>query len=153
MTGKERPWHRVEFWSCIGLVLFFFLPWVSLGGLINLTGYQVGDMMRQASSARPTLYHINNSPLQNAMRENSQTIGAVIIYLIPIVAAICAIIDLTNAKKRPILLYVLAGALPFVALFFALSDSGTDLFRVLSIGAWLTLIAAIGSIVGTFTGK
>ena len=87
------------------------------------------------------------------MREKSQTIGAVIIYLIPIVAAICAIIDLTNAKKRPILLYVLAGALPFVALFFALSDSGTDLFRVLSIGAWLTLIAAIGSIVGTFTGK
>src|SRR5206468_12271443 len=48
--GKTPPWVRVEFWSCVGMVLFFFFPWVSVGGVVNLAGYQVADFMRQGSS-------------------------------------------------------------------------------------------------------
>lgn len=102
------------------IVISFFLPWAALFGA-TFSGYKI------------------------------VTIGGDILFLYPIVIVILSIVTIlvelvyppASYTQRYSLVAVLAGISPFIALLYGFSKIGDDIFRILSIGSYLTLISGV----------
>lgn len=127
---------KAENLCAIGLIVFFFFPWVSIGGFISISGYEIPDIAKgfgqlaalgsQTGKTDPRIYLFY------------------LIYLIPIFSVLTLIFGLTNNNTK--FTAFVSGIVPIAALFYALSQAGMDIFEGMAIGAWLTLLVAIAMI-------
>jgi branched-chain amino acid transport system permease protein len=98
-----------------GLVVFFFLPWAQLFGF-GVSGYNLGQLGSYGNLAW--------------------------LILVGGIATIAAIVlEADEALAR--MVAGVTGFLPWAGLLYGLSKVGTDLFQILSIGAYLTLLAGL----------
>ena len=67
-----------------------------------------------------------------------------LVWLVPVLAVITFLLNFAGQKTN--LVRRLAGLCPFVILAYALSQMGSDLFRVVAVGGWLELIGGIALI-------
>jgi tetratricopeptide (TPR) repeat protein len=130
--GGVMAYKRFEFWCVIIIIVSFFLPWMAVGP-ISAAGYQVGDVLRQMPDGT------------NA----SLSLIAFLIYLVPISAVVALIFDFVVADKRMLsIVHLVAGILPMVTLGITVGHAGNNVVQGLSIGAYLTLTAGAGSLLG-----
>ena len=100
---------KPEVLLALGLLLAFFLPWVRLF-FFKGSGYDVG-------------IHLSGK--------------AQVVWLFPTLAVAVIVAAIQNLRTRVVCL--IAGALPYVALAWGASRLKSDVFRVLTIGAYLSL--------------
>lgn len=116
------------------MAFFFFLPWVSLGHFINLSGYELIDFQKSFGSIMKSLGYRG--------KNITDPIYTFLLYLIPISAGL-SVFEVYNDLKIKGFQYV-ASASPFLFFFYILIKE-KDISRVLatfSIGFYFTLIAA-----------
>jgi hypothetical protein len=65
-----------------------------------------------------------------------------LLWLIPVFGALTAVAGFIRFYQKPIA--IIAGLLPFFGLIYAVARAGTDIFHVLGIGVYLTLLVALG---------
>ncbi|PIP06963.1 MAG: hypothetical protein CO012_03455 [Syntrophobacterales bacterium CG_4_8_14_3_um_filter_49_14] len=114
-----KPLQKTQIICAIGLFISFFLPWVKLFFFTG-SGYDLAaNLGGEASLA----------------------------WLIPLssiaVVAVAFYEQSTRTNSFGKISSIIAGALPFVGLLYGLSQIGKDLFEVLAIGAYLSLIIGL----------
>jgi len=122
MNEIKKSLTRLENMAALGLVVFFFFPWASLGPF-SVNGFGA------ASSGAGLSFLLFLVPL----------LGLVVLAMRPI----CQTPAILKTVK------LVAGGLPIAGFVLALIDAGGKLFQVLGMGAYLTLIAAVLIILGT----
>ena len=132
-----RAFSRADNVCALLLVVFLFFPWIDIGGIVSAAGYQLPGAVRQMAG---TLGQAGQ-PVQ----VNAQLYLFYLIYLIPAFALATLALNASGFNAK--LTSLLAGALPLVLLAIAWAKAGNDLFRILGVGAWLTLIAGLALIV------
>lgn len=101
----------------LGVLLSFFLPWITLLGA-NISGYQFQGLFGGR---------------------------ALLLWSIPIFSIITIFATATNRNPRNAA--QLAGALPFAVLGYGLYNVGQDIFQALGFGAYLGLVAGLALII------
>lgn len=129
----ERP----ENWLAAALTLFFFFPWVTVGGFISISGYQLPDVGRGVQQIQST-FNPNPSVSMEAVLLN-------LVYLIPILAIATIVMNIRGKDSK--IVGLAAGIVPLVVFALMLLRIGGTLLQVLGLGAYLTVAAAIGMIV------
>ena len=129
-----RAFSRADNVCALLLVIFLFFPWLDLGGIISAAGYQVPSAARRMAGM-----------LGQAGQGSAQLYLFYLIYLIPAFALATLALNASGFNSR--LTSLLAGAMPLVLLAIAWAKAGNDLFRILGVGAWLSLIAGLALIV------
>jgi hypothetical protein len=71
-----------------------------------------------------------------------------LIYLIPIFSIITILLEITDKNTK--VAGFIAGLIPIVAMIYALTQAGTNVFAGMAIGAYLTLVGAIAMILVIF---
>ena len=132
-----RAFSRADNVCALLLVIFLFFPWIDIGGIVSAAGYQLPAAARQMAA---TLGQ-TGQPVQGS----AQLYLFYLIYLIPAFALATLALNASDFDSK--LTSLLAGALPLVLLAIAWAKIGNDLFRILGIGAWLSLIAGLALIV------
>lgn len=128
-----NPFSTLMFWGAVAIVIGFFLPWVSLGGIISLNGWSITNGLLQAGSYTRKAGH-------------DTTFYSIMLYLMPI-ASIAVIIGLfANAGKiflRIVKLIPVVMVLALIGILFSNSKGRfeEDAFRYFSFGFYLTIIA------------
>ena len=120
------------------LVISFFLPWVN-AGFVSFSGANMSGLVNMASSFAD-------------MGGGSVPVEAYLVYLlwlIPISGGILAYFSYSKNEKTNIATIV-AGAVPLVFFLFGLIKAGGDIFSGMSIGLWITLLAAIACLLVAF---
>ena len=128
---------RPETWCALAILVCFFLPWVSLGGLISIPGYRLPEVARGLAQLANTFNPDDTSSADASLWLN-------IVYVLPLLSL--GVVAMAAANKRLALLGTIAGAAPLALFVFALMERGTGLFQILSVGAYFTLVAAIALI-------
>lgn len=131
---------KVESVCAIGLIIGFFLPWVNIGGFITVTGYQIPGIMNGMGRL---------GMMVGQKTDPRITLAYIFLYLIPALSIVTIITNIIG--KNPALF---AGIIPIGGLFYLLASAGgdipknvaPDIFQAISIGAYITLISAIGMI-------
>ncbi|MCK4909614.1 MAG: hypothetical protein KAS70_06920 [Planctomycetes bacterium] len=136
-----RSSSRLEDIFAVSLIVCFFMPWVSLGGLISFSGYQIPDLVKGVSSL-VSAFSDEPQPM------NKKLYILYLLYLIPICSVTTIVLGRKGISSRISSLF--AGLTPLAAFTYCLSKSGTDIFEGMAIGAWLTIIAAVGILVSLF---
>jgi len=117
-----------------------FPPWVNIGGFINIAGYQIPDIIKGLGQ-----FAAMGSKTQ---RVDPQVYLFYLIYLIPIFSIITIILGITGKNTKVI--GFITGLIPIVAMIYALTQAGTNVFAGMAIGAYLTLLGAIAMILAVF---
>jgi len=120
----------------IGLLVFFFMPWIS-SGVVSLAGYQVVDLADRVNQFISALGQVRGVSLETKAELNL----LYLLYLIPI-SSILSIISKLRGKTPKLSSYT-AATIPLLSFFYILFKNGSMIFDFLSIGAYLTLITAI----------
>jgi len=108
-----KVFQRIEVILAIALLITFFLPWAKLFFFTG-SGYDIGVQL---------------------------TGEAKFVWAIP--AAAISILTLAFYNANVKLASVITGLLPFVIVIGAYSELGNDLFKVLAIGAYISLIIGL----------
>ncbi len=115
------------------LLLGFFLPWVSLGGLVSFSGYNIPEALKGLSVLAGAFSEkTTETPIKVYL--------SYLMYLIPLLSIIVIVLGLKDMKTK--LVSIFAGLLPFIFLIYALIDFG-NIFKAASIGVYVTLLAAL----------
>ena len=105
------------------LVIAFFLPWFSLGGLFSISGF------------------------------NAAGIGgaAILLWLIPLLSIGVLVSEFMDLDKK-ISTYIAyaSGAVPLIYVLQSLFSSVGDFFSTATFGIYLTLVASIGMLLAAF---
>ena len=117
VRADTHPFGRPEVLLALGLLFAFFLPWVRLF-FFRGSGYDVGIHLSGKSQ---------------------------LVWLFPVMAV--AVIVAAIQSIRTGVICLAAGALPYVALAWGASRLKGDVFRVLTIGAYLSLLFGAGLLV------
>lgn len=117
------------------MILGFLLPWVSVGGFFSLAGYQLPQIMNTVRKFADSFGAQQNVP--------SEAYIVYAVYLIPVLAVLVIVQSMRDADTR--FTRLMAGLVPVALLIYALvRGGGTDALKALSVGAYLTLVAAVG---------
>jgi len=116
------------------LIIFFFFPWVSFGGIFNVSGFQIPDIITK-------LYSFFSGMSGQAPTPNPRLYFSYLVYLIPLSCVMILVRGANNKDARP--WCVVAGLAPFAILLYSLATNGANTFRHMAVGAWLTLGGAI----------
>jgi len=122
MNEIKKSLTRLENMAALGLVLFFFFPWASLGPF-SVNGFGA------AASGKGLSFLLFLVPL----------LGLLVLAMRPI----CQVPKILKIVK------LVAGGLPIAGFVLALMDAGGHIFQFLGMGAYLTIIAAVLIILGT----
>ena len=123
----------------IAMLIAFFLPWINVGGLISVEGYNIPNTLEVGAT------------IANAFKESGEKGVDVpfyfyLVYLIPLLTIGIIILDYKGIETK--LVSIFAGALPILTLIYFIVDIGFDVYKVMGIGAYITIIASIGLILG-----
>jgi len=131
---------RIENVCAIGLIIGFFLPWVDIGGFIAISGYQIPKIINGIGQFRKMA----------GQETDGVTLVYILLYLIPILSVVTIIANIYD--KNPKIPALFAGIIPIVGLFYLIikadisENKATDIFQIISIGTYVTLVSAIGMI-------
>lgn len=120
----KKTLTRIENIAALGLVLFFFFPWASVGPA-SISGFTLGR------------FGVYNAAIY-------------LLYLIPILGLM--IVAMRPICTNPLVLKsikLVAGGLTALAFLYALLSAGGDFFQAAGLGVYLTFIAGILIILGT----
>ena len=125
---------KVENICAIVMLVAFFMPWVSFMGA-SVAGYSiVGTINNFASLAG------QSAPWQ-----------AYLIFLVPLAAVGVLVTDfLKTDEKIARIVAIVAGVIPVAGIIYLLIQSEGEGFKVLAMGAYLTVIAAIVMLLAVF---
>lgn len=131
--------RNVRIACAAALILGFFMPWVSIWGM-GIAGYKIPEIAQG-------LHGFGNAM---GRQGDPRIIFSLIPYLVPTLAFV-AIINLLSkpVSKTVDRLGLVTGAMPFLMLLYGMSQLGGDLFRVLAIGGYWTLLAGAVLIVAS----
>ena len=124
--------ERAENWFAAALIIFFFLPWFGAGPF-SVSGYSLTTI--------PSV--LNAASASSGLRTNNSVDLLYVVWLIPILAAITLVLGLTSAK-RPRAIAAVTAIVTLLMFGLVIAAGGGDTFRVMGIGSYLTILAAIG---------
>tara|TARA_B100001029_G_scaffold88095_1_gene72250 strand:- start:10807 stop:11238 length:432 start_codon:yes stop_codon:yes gene_type:complete len=131
---------RIENICAIVMVVAFFLPWVSGGGMFSFAGYQLPNAAEMLTN------------LSAAFSESGQGdtyYSVYLVYLVPLLAiGVLATDYLKSDEKVAHYAAIAAGVFPVVGFLIGLINTGS--LQGLAIGVWLTMLAAIVMLLATF---
>lgn len=128
-----RFMERAENWFAAALIVFFFLPWFGAGPF-SVSGYSL-----------TTIPAVFNAASSSGLQTSSSNIDLLyIVWLIPILSVITLVLGLTG--KSPRAMAIVTGIVTLLMFGFVFAAGGGDTFKVLGIGAYLTILAAFGLI-------
>ena len=134
--------------SAIVMLFAFFLPWVTISGLMTLSGYQIPDLARSIGSFGSSF---------GSSSASAQTAGYSLIYLIPVVSLVVLFVSLTGQKPGTVALVSGVAAavaiITVIVVFSQVSSASRSLMGAVSVsfGVWLTLLAAFGMGYGAYS--
>lgn len=127
--------NRITYFS-IALLIAFFLPWFNLG-LFTVSGFDCPTSLDQFSN----ISNIFNN------EEDHNLNYTYIFYLIPIVSVINLIGDYNKKNRNKLFNEFSIGLLISILIIYILLDKSMYVFKVLSIGFYMTIIL---SLIGLF---
>lgn len=132
---------KIENIAAIIMIVAFFLPWISAGGMFSFSGYELPNLAEMASG------------MSAAFSEDgakSQTNYAVyLVYLVPLLAiGVLATDYLKSDKKLSKYTAIAAGAFPILGIIYSIIRAGE--ITGFAIGIWLTLLAAVVMLLAVF---
>ena len=133
---------KVENICAAALILAFFLPWVSIGGLLTIHGYKIPDIVQALSGLGSSLAEMGNETGQASQGTPAVTYAIYGLYLIPLLAVYFLVRAGTGKSTKGVGLA--AGLLPVAAFAFVFIKGGMGALKVLGFGAFLTIASAIG---------
>src|SRR5204862_349949 len=110
---------KVENICAAALILAFFLPWVSIGGLFTIPGYKIPDIVQALSGLGSSLAEMGNQTGQASQGTPAVTYAIYGLYLIPILAVYFLVRAGTGKSTKGVGLA--AGLLPVAAFAVALA--------------------------------
>lgn len=143
---NEKFVLRGESICAIGLIIGFFLPWVDLG-FFTVSGYQAPKILKEIGGF---------SNIVGQKTDPRITIAYIMLYLIPTFGVITIIANITNRSSK--IPAFIAGAIPFAGCLYLISsgggqvikEAGTDIFKMIAVGLYITFFSAFGSIFFSF---
>lgn len=156
IDNKAKFISKLENICAIGLIIFFFLPWINIAGFISVSGYELPDVVKGFGQLAALGSKTGKSGLQSYF--------FYLVYLIPIFSALTIYYGVTDEDKKVTGLIadivpfselfkvtgLIAAIVPISLLFYALIKMGTDVFDGMAIGAWLTLATAIAMLLSVY---
>ena len=130
---------KIENICAIVLIVAFFLPWVSFGGMFSFAGYQIPNALEGANQ----LLAIGNESGEVASNPEIY-----LVYLVPLLAVgVLATDYLKSDEKVAHYVAIAAGVLPLLGFLYMVIDNG---MQGMAIGIYLTVVAAIVMLLATF---
>jgi hypothetical protein len=129
--------EKTEMLFAAVLLLGFFLPWASIGGLISFSGYNIPEALKGVAGLAGAFSHKTTHEIP------VKVYLSYLLYLIPLLSIIIIVLGFKDMKTK--IISIIAGVLPFVFLIYAVIDFG-NIFKAASIGVYVTLLAALGLI-------
>jgi len=123
----------------ICLIIFFFFPWMNIGGLIKFSGYEIPDAVKTLGQFAASF--------GETTKMNPKVHLFYLLYLIPIFSVITIILNIKG--REPKYAGLVAAAVPIVSLIYFVYEIGSEILDGLAIGAYLTLFTAFGMIYAT----
>ncbi len=121
-----KSFQKIEVFCAIGLFISFFLPWAKLFFFTG-SGYDLATNLGDEAKFA---------------------------WLIPLSSIVVIVVVFyesnTNTDNLSKISSIIAGAFPFIGLFYVLSQIGKDIFEILAIGAYLSLIIGLILILSGF---
>lgn len=118
------------------LIIFFFFPWISFGGLITVSGYKLPAAIKSLGEMAQIL--------ETADSISPKVYFSYLLYLIPICGAATIFL---NAKGKDSRAVGLVGAsIPIIMLIYMFVEIGADTLNGIASGVYLTLLASAGLI-------
>lgn len=134
---------KLEVQCAIVLLIAFFLPWVSFGGIINVSGYNLTRAVDALESLAGMAQSLGADGAQAELPAKIKLLY--LVYLVPVAAAAVLYLDF-NGKSTKIA-SLIGGALPVLGFAYGFVESGVEMFDFLAIGAVLTGLAGVGLLV------
>lgn len=135
-TYKTRYLANPEAWFATALFLFFFFPWLSIGGFITISGAQLPEIGRgfaQVTSA----FSPNTAPSSEALLLN-------LVYLVPLLSIATIVMAVTGRDIKVIA--QVTGGVTLAVFTVLILRTGLDLFKWLGLGAYLSILGGLGII-------
>ena len=110
-------------WCALGLIVFFFVPWVKFWAFQG-SAYDIAVNIGETTA---------------------------ILWAIPALSIITLVAGLSGFKQKN--MAVLTSMSPFVALGYGMTELGTDIFQILTVGAWLTCLTAVGMFIANMAQR
>ncbi len=131
---------KIENICAIVLLVAFFLPWVSFFGM-SASGYSIPGIVSGLNQWGSSLSgEAASVPWQ-----------VYLVYLVPLTAIGVLVTDFLKTDEMIArIVAILAGVIPIAGVIYMLIESGGEVFNYLSLGAYLTILAAIGMLLATF---
>lgn len=130
---------KIENICAIVLVVAFFLPWVSLGGMFSFAGYQLPNAAEGINAM---------AAAWSESGEADTNYGVYLVYLVPLLAVgVLATDYLKSDEKVAHYVAIAAGVLPVLGFLYMVIDNG---MQGMAIGIYLTVVAAIVMLLATF---
>ena len=130
---------KIENICAIVLIVAFFLPWVSLGGMFSFAGYQLPNAAEGINAM---------AAAWSESGEVDTNYGVYLVYLVPLLAVgVLATDYLKSDEKVAHYVAIAAGVLPVLGFLYMVIDNG---MQGMAIGIYLTVVAAIVMLLATF---
>ena len=134
-----KGFSKVEVYCAIGLLVLFFFPWIQIGDVVSITlkGYEIPDLAEHVAKGVGQFKSLFN---ENANRE-IWVFWYYLIYLIPVFSVATVVLGILGKNVK--VTGLLTAAVPIGWFIYALIKIGSDLFGMMTLGAYLTLLCAI----------
>ena len=130
---------KIENICAIVMLVAFFLPWVSGGGIFSFAGYQLPNAAEMLT---------NLSAAFNESGQGDTYYAVYLVYLVPLLAiGVLATDYLKSEEKIAHYVAIAAGALPVLGFLYMVIDNG---MQGMAIGIYLTVLASIVMLLATF---
>ena len=132
---------KIENISAIVIIVAFFLPWISVGGMFSFTGYELPNLAEMASGMRDAFGEEGV--------ESQANYAIYLFYLVPLLAiGVLANDYLKTDEKVSKYTAIAAGAFPILGFIYSIISAGE--ITGFAIGIWLTMLAAVVMLLTVF---
>ncbi|MFH1231342.1 MAG: hypothetical protein V1709_07595 [Planctomycetota bacterium] len=162
---------RVENWCALVLLIAFFLPWISILGITENGPAVVKELSESLGTKKryetcsfcngtgrgnlyPSCVGCNGTGQHKISNGTNLSILAYLAYFMAVLALLLVVNGLRGGKlvgkfTNQALLFV-TGVIPVLLLIISLVKYGSEVFSIMAIGGWLTLLAGIFLIISAF---
>jgi hypothetical protein len=138
-----KAFSKIEVYCAVVLLVLFFLPWIQItaGEVVSvsftLRGYEIPDL---ADHVAKGLGQVKSFFDENAKRE-TWVFWYYLIYLLPVFSVATVVLGILGKNVK--VTGLLTAAVPIGWFIYALIKIGGDLFGMMTLGAYGTLLCAI----------